>query len=154
MNYLNFCKKCIRGEIPYQKKFYVLDKRYDTSNDSGDKNLDVTVVTPTQQAVEQAKNEVKHETNINRAKKRKFDQTGGRGDVNNNKKKKYKKEIRKGNKKIKNEIGKKAEIKVPTKQYGCSSNFCIYFSPPPIDNSITKEYWVEYNPVAAIRKME
>ena len=24
------------------------------------------------------------------------------------------------------------------------------FSPPPIDNSITKEYWVEYNPVAAI----
>ena len=24
------------------------------------------------------------------------------------------------------------------------------FSPPPIDNSITKEYWVEYNPVAEI----
>ena len=112
MNYLNFCKKCIRGVIPYQKKFYVLDKRYDTSNDSGDKNLDVTVVTSTQQAVEQAKNEVKHETNINRAKKRKFDQTGGRGDVNNNKKRKYKKkEKRKGNKKIKKEIGKKAAIK-------------------------------------------
>ena len=31
-NYLDFCKKCIRGEIPYQKKFYVLDNRYDVSN--------------------------------------------------------------------------------------------------------------------------
>ena len=24
------------------------------------------------------------------------------------------------------------------------------FAPPPIDNSITKEYWVEFHPVAAI----
>ena len=24
------------------------------------------------------------------------------------------------------------------------------FAPPPIDNSITKEYWVEMNPVATI----
>ena len=40
------------------KKNYVLDKRYDTLNDNKDKNLDVTVVTPTQQAVEQAKQEL------------------------------------------------------------------------------------------------
>ena len=66
MNYLEFCKKCgeIQGEIPYQKKFYVLDKKYDISNDNKDKNLDVTVVTPTLQAVEQARNEVKHELTI------------------------------------------------------------------------------------------
>ena len=66
--YMEFCKQCIRGEIPYQKKFYVLDNRYNISNDI-DKNLDVTVVTLTQQAVEQAKNEVRHELSINRAKK-------------------------------------------------------------------------------------
>ena len=24
------------------------------------------------------------------------------------------------------------------------------FAPPPIDNSIIKEYWVEFNPVASI----
>ena len=71
-NYLNFCKKCIRGEIPYQKKFYVLDNGYNVSNDIKDKRLDVTVVTPTQQAVEQAKNEVKHELTINSAKKGKL----------------------------------------------------------------------------------
>ena len=67
-NYLDFCKKCIQGEIPYQRKFYVLDNRLNISNDSKDKNLDVTVVTPTQQAVEQAKNKVRHELSINRAK--------------------------------------------------------------------------------------
>ena len=112
MNYLEFCKKCIRGEIPYQKKFYVLDKRYDISNDNRNKNLDVTVVTPTQQAVEQAKNEVIHETSINRAKKRKIDQTGGRGDVNKKKQRKYKRrENQKENIKRKKGIGKKPEIK-------------------------------------------
>ena len=89
-NYLDFCKKCIRGEIPYQKKFYVLDNSPNISNETKDKNLDVTVVTPTQQAVEQAKNEVRQELSINRAKKRKIDQTGGRGDLNKNKKKKFK----------------------------------------------------------------
>ena len=88
--YLDFCKKCIQGEVPYQKKFYVLENRKDTSNDIKDKNLDVTIVTPTQHAVEQAKNEVRHELSINRAKKRKIDQIGGRGDVNKNTKKKKK----------------------------------------------------------------
>ena len=73
-NYLEFCKKCIRGEIPYQKKFYVLDNRSDISNDVKDKYLDVTVVSSTQQAVEQAKNEVRNKISINRAKKRKIDQ--------------------------------------------------------------------------------
>ena len=28
--------------------------------------------------------------------------------------------------------------------------FVSIFAPPPIENSITKEYWVEFNPVAAI----
>ena len=98
-NYLDFCKKCIRGEIPYQKKFYVLDNRYDVSNDIKDKNLDVTVVTPTQQTVEQAKNKVKHELSINSAKTRKIDQTGGRGDAIKNKKK-----IKKKREKIKNTL--------------------------------------------------
>ena len=42
------------------------------SNDIKEKNLDTTVVTPTQQAVEQAKNEVRHELSINRAKKEKL----------------------------------------------------------------------------------
>ena len=97
-NYLNFCKKCIRGEIPYQKKFYVLDNGYNVSNDNNDKRLDVTVVTPTQQAVEQAKNEVKHELTINSAKKRKIDQTGGRGDSIKIKKKGVTKKIKKRNK--------------------------------------------------------
>ena len=125
MNYLEFCKKCIRGEIPYQKKFYVLDKRYDISNDNRNKNLDVTVVTPTQQAVEQAKNEVIHETSINRAKKRKIDQTGGRGDVNKKKKqRKYKRrENQKENIKRKKGIGKKSEIKAKERRPKVSSSY-------------------------------
>ena len=104
MNYLEFCKRCIRGEIPYQKKFYVLDKRYDTLNDNKDKNLDVTVVTPTQQAVEQAKQEL----TINSGKKRKFEQTGGKGNEIKNKKRKNKKEKQKENRK--KGIRKKIEI--------------------------------------------
>ena len=111
-NYLNFCKKCIRGEIPYQKKIYVLDNGYNVSNDIKDKRLDVTVVTPTQQAVEQAKNEVKHELTINSAKKRKIDQTGGRGDSIKIKKKIKKKRRHKKN--LKNGIkskGRKGKVK-------------------------------------------
>ena len=99
-NYLDFCKKCIRGEIPYQKKFYVLDNSPNISNETKDKNLDVTVVTPTQQAVEQAKNEFRQELSINRAKKRKNDQTGGRGDLNKNKKKRSLRGIKKIKKKL------------------------------------------------------
>ena len=60
-------------------------------NDIKDKNLDVTVVTPTQQAVEQAKNEVRHALSINRARKRKIDQIGGRREKIKKKKKKDKK---------------------------------------------------------------
>ena len=119
--YLDFCKKCIRGEIPYQRKFYVLDNRANISNDSKDKNLDVTVVTPTQQAVEQAKNEVRQELSINRTKKRKIDQTGGRGDLNKikkrkklNKNKDSRKEISKSQtKKGIDKIGKTKEKRKP-----------------------------------------
>ena len=123
-NYLNFCKKCIRGEIPYQKKIYVLDNGYNVSNDIKDKRLDVTVVTPTQQAVEQAKNEVKHELTINSAKKGKLIKVEvgeiplrlkrrlrKKGDTKKNKKNGIKSKGRNG--KVKKAVSKAKEKKKP-----------------------------------------
>ena len=152
-NYLKFVKKCIRGEIPYQKIFYVLDNRYDISNDIKDKNLDVTVVTPTQQAVEHAISEVRHELSIEL--KRKIDQTGGRGDENKNKKKKIKrkKEKQKEIIRTKRKKGRGEKSCNKTKRTEENENLNIIqrnmdvvqasvsiFAPPPIDNLITKEY--------------
>ena len=73
-------------------------------NGNKDKNLDVTVATPTQQAVEQAKQEL----TINSGKKRKFEQTGGKEDEIKNKKRKNKKENQKENRN--KGIRKKIEI--------------------------------------------
>ena len=42
------------------------------------KNIDVSIVSPTQAAVEQAKGEVREKMNINRGKKRKIYQIGGK----------------------------------------------------------------------------
>ena len=73
--YLDFCNKCIEGKIGYKKFFYILDK----PEPSGiSKDIDISVVSPTQAAVEQAKSELNLQNGINRPEKRKYDQIGGK----------------------------------------------------------------------------
>ena len=73
--YLDFCNKCIEGKIGYKKNFYILDK----PEPSGiSKDIDISVVSPTQAAVEQAKSELNLQNGINRPEKRKYDQIGGK----------------------------------------------------------------------------
>ena len=65
----------------FHKKFYNLDNDLKLENKTGEgektSNVDISVVTPTQAAVEQARSEVKQEKAINRGKKGKYNQFGG-----------------------------------------------------------------------------
>ena len=69
--YLNFCTKCMEGKMEVYKKCYVLDSDEENENNNKYKNIDVSIVSPTQAAVEQAKSEVREKMDINRAKKKK-----------------------------------------------------------------------------------
>ena len=79
--YLDFCNRCMQGKINFHKKFYNLDNDLKLENKTGEgektSNVDISVVTPSQAAVEQARSEVKQEKAINRGKKRKYNQFGG-----------------------------------------------------------------------------
>ena len=61
------------------KNYYVLDSddKHEKNNNKN-KNIDISVVSPTQAAVEQAKSEIREKGNINRGKKRKIYQIGGK----------------------------------------------------------------------------
>ena len=83
-------------------KFYLLgdsDNDFNNSSDSRTKEkLDISVVTPTQAAVEQARSELKDDKSIKTAKKRKIVQIGGRkyrDKRDNRSKKNHKKPIKK-----------------------------------------------------------
>ena len=104
--YLDFCNECIEGKVGYRKKFHILDSNKSDPIKKSE-SMDVSVVSPTQTAVEQARSELKDEKGINRGKKRKYNQLVGR----NNKKSsrinsKYKKKV----------VHKGAEIKSKTKK--------------------------------------
>ena len=62
-NYLSFCKKCCEGKIGYKRDYHIIGNRDNADNIKPE--IDVTLVTPTQAAVDQAKNEIKQEKIIN-----------------------------------------------------------------------------------------
>ena len=76
--YLNFCKKCMEGKMEMSKNYYVLDSDEENEKNKKSKNIDVSIVSPTQAAVEQAKSEVRDMMDINRGRKRKIYQIGGK----------------------------------------------------------------------------
>ena len=79
--YLDFCNRCMQGQTDYHKKFYIFDNDLKLENKTGEgekaSDIDISVVSPTQAAVEQARSEVKQEKAINKGKKRKYNQFGG-----------------------------------------------------------------------------
>ena len=75
--YLDFCKRCSQGMVGYRKDFYVLSDKYG-DNKNTNQNRDISIVNPTQAAVDQAKSEVKNQKTINRTKKLNYNQTGGK----------------------------------------------------------------------------
>ena len=63
--YLNFCKKCIEGKVGYNSNFYELNPKNSETDRVNDKPVEVTLVTPTEATVEQAKSEIKLKKAIN-----------------------------------------------------------------------------------------
>ena len=68
--YQDFCKKCIQGKIGFKPDFYIIEKIPKDNTDIPKENIDVTIVSPTEAAVGQAKSELKHENGINRNEKK------------------------------------------------------------------------------------
>ena len=75
--YLDFCKRCSQGMVGYRKDFYTLSNKYGDSKNTNQTG-DISIVNPTQAAVDQAKSEVKNQKTINRTKKLNYNQTGGK----------------------------------------------------------------------------
>ena len=75
--YLDFCKRCSQGMVGYKKDFYTLSNKYGDSKNTNQTG-DISIVNPTQAAVDQAKSEVKNQKTINRTKKLNYNQTGGK----------------------------------------------------------------------------
>ena len=76
--YLNFCKKCMEGKMELSKNYYVLDSDEENKKNKNHKKMDISIVSLTQAAVDQIKSEVREEMDINRGKKRKNYQIGGK----------------------------------------------------------------------------
>ena len=88
--YLKFCKKCMDGKIELSKNYYVLDSDDDHAKYKNKDSIDVSIVSPTQAAVDQAKSEVRDKMIINRGKAIKKYQIGGKDRLNNTSRKKKK----------------------------------------------------------------
>ena len=72
---LDFCNRCMQGKVGYSKGFFILDKVETPKNkEMEDAEIDISVVSPTQAAVKQAKSELEQEKTINKARKRKYNQ--------------------------------------------------------------------------------
>ena len=134
--YLDFCKRCSQGMVGYRKDFYVLSDKYG-DNKNTNQNRDISIVNPTQAAVDQAKSEVKNQKTINRTKKLNYNQTGGKSGkkkTTRSKKKVVVKKIKNQGlprrkkinpvKIIKKERLEKVHQKV-TDHYGCSANISV-----------------------------
>ena len=76
--YFNFCKKCIDGKVGYNPNFYELNPKNSETERDTDKSVEVTLVTPTEVAVEQAKSEIKLKKAINSMAGTHKGQTGGK----------------------------------------------------------------------------
>ena len=99
--YLKFCKKCMDGKIELSKNYYVLDSDDDHAKYKNKDSIDVSIVSPTQAAVDQAKSEVRDKMIINRGKAIKKYQIGGKDRLNNTSRKKKKEKV----------VNKKGKIK-------------------------------------------
>ena len=79
--YKKFCEDCIQGKIGYKCDFHILDSSLksngDNNNNNNGKVVDVSIVSPTQAAVDQARSELRHEMYINEPASSKYIQTGG-----------------------------------------------------------------------------
>ena len=104
--YLNFCKKCIEGRVAYNPNFYELNPKNSETDRVNDKPVEVTLVTPTEAAVEQAKSEIKLKKGINSMVGTHKGQTGGK----TRKSKITKKSSRKFLPRIKIKLGKVAAL--------------------------------------------
>ena len=76
--YLNFCKKCIEGRVGYNPNFYELNPKNSETDRVSDKPVEVTLVTLTEAAVEQAKSEIKLKKGINSMAGTHKGQSGGK----------------------------------------------------------------------------
>ena len=145
------------------KNYYVLDSDEDFEKNKNNNSIELSTVSPTEAAVEQAKSEIREEMNINTGKNRKNFQIGGKDRSNSNskrspKKKKnnvVKKNTRDKKKEVKGKSSKKGDKKSKKKGYQLQVHMDVVqtslslFAPPATDKSIVKEYW-DYNPIAAI----
>ena len=76
------------GKIELSKNYYILDSDDDHAKYKNKDSIDVSIVSPTQAAVDQAKSEVRDKMNINRGKAIKKYQIGGKDRQNNTSRKK------------------------------------------------------------------
>ena len=97
------------GKVELSKNYYILDRDEDNGKYKKNDSIDVSIVTPTQAAVEQAKSEVRDKMNINRGKNMNKYQMGGKDRQNNTSKKKKKVVNKKGKNKKRREQGKKSK---------------------------------------------
>ena len=124
--------------INKDKDFYVLSDNY--SNIKGrEQSKDISIVNPTQAAVDQAKSEVKNEKTINRVEKMKYNQTGGNSGKKKSRQSKKKRLLKvKRNRNLLRKrkpagrIIKRERSRKPveghrkvTVQYGCSANIFV-----------------------------
>ena len=70
-NYQDFCKKCIQGKIGIRPDFYIIEGIHKEKNIPKE-NIDVTIVSPT----DQAKTELRQENGINKNEKNAYLQSG------------------------------------------------------------------------------
>ena len=79
--YKKFCKDCIQGKIGYKCDFHILDslgkRTNENKNNNNEKTVDVSILSPTQAAVDQAKSELRQEMHINESPMMKQVQSGG-----------------------------------------------------------------------------
>ena len=81
--YKKFCKDCIQGKIGYKCDFHILqssptnNNNNENKNNNNEKSVDVSIVSPTRAAVDQAKSELKQGMHINEAPMPKQVQRGG-----------------------------------------------------------------------------
>ena len=109
--YLKFCKKCMDGKIELSKNYYVLDSDDDHAKYKNKDSIDVSIVSPTQAAVDQAKSEVRDKMIINRGKAIKKYQIGGKDRLNNTSRKKKKRLLIK-----KEKLKKNCQLQSPRRQ--------------------------------------
>ena len=70
--YKKFCKYCIQGKIGYKFNFHIIKDPSNNNNNNNNynnnkkKTSEVSIVSPTQAAVDQAKSELREEKPINK----------------------------------------------------------------------------------------